>query len=94
MRNPKWQREELILALDLYFNLEPGQIHAKNPQIIKLSEVLNQLPINGNKNELEKFRNPNGSMVRSLSRCVDHVEMNPSQLICIIISEENGGFMS
>lgn len=60
MRNPKWQREELILALDLYFNLEPGQIHAKNPQIIKLSEVLNQLPINGNKNELEKFRNPNG----------------------------------
>lgn len=60
MRNPKWQREELILALDLYFNLEPGQIHAKNPQIIKLSEALNQLPIHGNKNEFEKFRNPNG----------------------------------
>lgn len=32
-RNPKWQRDELILALDLYFQLEPGQLHAKNPHI-------------------------------------------------------------
>lgn len=26
MKNPTWQRDELILALDLYFQLEPGQI--------------------------------------------------------------------
>ena len=31
MRNPKWYRDELILALDLYFKLEPGQMHARNP---------------------------------------------------------------
>jgi len=60
LRNPKWQREELILALDLYFNIEPGQIHARNPQIIELSEVLNQLPVHGNISEYKKFRNPNG----------------------------------
>ena len=33
-RNPKWQRDELILALDLYFRLEPGQIDARNPLIV------------------------------------------------------------
>src|SRR5690606_40837895 len=60
MRNPKWQRDELILALDLYFDLEPGQIHARNPDVIALSDTLNQLPIHGNKREFEKFRNPNG----------------------------------
>ncbi|SKB40636.1 5-methylcytosine-specific restriction enzyme A [Sphingobacterium nematocida] len=59
-RNPKWQRDELILALDLYFQLEPGQIHARNPLIIDLSDTLNKLPIHGDKEEYEKFRNPNG----------------------------------
>ena len=59
-RNPKWHRDELILALDLYFRLEQGQRHARNPLIIALSETLNKLPIHGNKEEYEKFRNPNG----------------------------------
>jgi 5-methylcytosine-specific restriction enzyme A len=36
MRNPKWHRKELILALDLYFKLEPGQISSLNPEIIAL----------------------------------------------------------
>jgi 5-methylcytosine-specific restriction protein A len=58
MRNPKWHRDELILALDLYFELEPGQIHNRNPRIIQLSEVLNQLPIHLDR--YEKFRNTNG----------------------------------
>jgi len=50
-RNPKWQRDELILALDLIFRLEPGQIHAKNLLIIDLSNTLNKLPIHGDKDE-------------------------------------------
>lgn len=58
MRNPKWHRDELILALNLYFELEPGQIHNRNPKIIQLSDVLNQLPIHLDR--YEKFRNPNG----------------------------------
>ncbi|GJM29232.1 MAG: hypothetical protein DHS20C17_18670 [Cyclobacteriaceae bacterium] len=60
MRNPKWHQDEIILALDLYFRLEPGQIHARNPDIIELSKVLNQLPIHDSKPDEEKFRNPNG----------------------------------
>ena len=60
MRNPKWKRDEVILALDLYFKLEPGQIHANNPDIIELSELLNKLPIHDIVPDTEKFRNPNG----------------------------------
>ena len=60
MRNPKWQRDEIILALDLYFNLEPGQMHARNDSIIELSNILNQLPIHENRPDEVRFRNPNG----------------------------------
>ncbi|WP_320110969.1 hypothetical protein [Draconibacterium orientale] len=60
MKNPKWHRKELILALDLYFKLEPGQIHARNPEIISLSETLNNLDIYKDKPDAVKYRNPNG----------------------------------
>lgn len=60
MRNPKWQRDEIILALDLYFNLEPGQMHARNNDITELSNILNQLPIHENRPDEVRFRNPNG----------------------------------
>lgn len=60
MKNPKWHRDELILALDLYFKLKPGQIHARNPEIIKLSDILNRLPIHIEKPDAIRFRNANG----------------------------------
>lgn len=60
MRNPKWHRDELILAIDLYFKLEPGQIHARNPAIIELSKILNSLPFSESKTDAERYRNPNG----------------------------------
>lgn len=60
MQNPKWDRDEIILALNLYFDKERGPIVAKNPKIIALSQVLNKLPIFTNRPNEEKFRNPNG----------------------------------
>ena len=60
MRNPKWHRDEIILALDLYFKTEPGQIHARNPDVIELSEILNKLPIHDERPDHVKFRNANG----------------------------------
>jgi len=60
MRNPKWHRDEIILALELYFRTEPGQISKSNPEIIELSEILNKLPIHDVKPDEAKFRNPNG----------------------------------
>ena len=59
-RNPKWHRDEVILALDLYFRIERNSIGPTNPQIIELSKLLNKLPIYRNSNTTEKFRNPNG----------------------------------
>jgi len=60
MKNPKWNRDELILTLDLYFQLEPGQIHNRNPKVIELSKILNELPIHKDTDRNLKFRNPNG----------------------------------
>ncbi|MGG9960205.1 HNH endonuclease [Ferruginibacter sp. SUN106] len=60
MRNPKWHRDEIILALDLYFQDERGSVDSRNPKIIELSEVINQLPIFQERPDEVKFRNPNG----------------------------------
>jgi len=60
MRNPKWHRDEIILALDLYFDKDLGSFDARNPKIIALSELLNRLPIFTQRPDAEKFRNPNG----------------------------------
>lgn len=60
MKPPKWHRDEVILALDLYFKLEPREIDKSNPKVIELSEILNKLPIHEATLKNEKFRNPNG----------------------------------
>lgn len=60
MRNPKWTRDELILAIDLYFRCPPSKTNKDNKEIIALSDLLNSLPIHPQKTEYDKFRNPNG----------------------------------
>lgn len=40
----RWQREELIAALMLYRKLDFGQLHAKNPDVIRLAEKLDRTP--------------------------------------------------
>lgn len=60
MRNPKWHRDEIILALDLYFSADRGSIDDKNKKIVELSQVLNKLPLFPERPDEEKFRNPNG----------------------------------
>ena len=59
MKNPNWVREEVILLVDTYFKVT-GQISANNPQVIKLSEILNKLDIHQNIVDKTKFRNPSG----------------------------------
>jgi 5-methylcytosine-specific restriction enzyme A len=60
MRNPKWERDELILALDLYFRHNPAHISSSHPEVVRLSEILNRLPLHEKKPDAEHFRNPNG----------------------------------
>lgn len=64
MKNPKWHRKEVILALDLYFDKNLGTINSNNPKIIALSELLNSLPIHNYKPDPKKFRNPNGIVMK------------------------------
>lgn len=60
MRNPKWHRDEILLALDLYFDDERGSIDTNNPKVIELSSVLNSLPLFTDRPDADRFRNPNG----------------------------------
>lgn len=60
MKPPKWHRDEVILALDLYHSIEAREMDSKNPKIIEVSELLNKLPIHTERFDNIKFRNPNG----------------------------------
>lgn len=60
MKNPKWHRDEIILALDLYFDPNRGSVDARNPKIIALSQLINKLPLFSERPDAERFRNPNG----------------------------------
>ena len=37
-KNPNWTRDELILALDLYFRFGRQQLESAHPEVIKLSQ--------------------------------------------------------
>jgi 5-methylcytosine-specific restriction protein A len=63
-RNPAWQRDELILALDLYFRHRPDTISKKHPEVAALSELLNQLPIHPDRPDAATFRNVNGTYMK------------------------------
>jgi len=59
MKPSAWTRDELILALDLYFDVETKDIRAGNPKVIALSVLLGRLnPAAGDDKALA--RNPNG----------------------------------
>lgn len=57
-RNPTWERDEVILALDLY--LQFGRLDQTSPQVVELSHVLQQLPLHPVAVRQENFRNPAG----------------------------------
>ena len=59
MRPPKWHRDEIILALDLYYTLGKRNLDSSNPEVILLSQTLNNLPIHKDISNI-KFRNQNG----------------------------------
>ncbi len=39
-RNPRWSRDEIILALDLFFEVNPLHTSEKHPDIVALSDFL------------------------------------------------------
>lgn len=73
-RNPPWTRDELILALDLYFQENPLHTSQKNPKIVELSFVLNKLPVHTDRPQEELFRNPNGVYMKMCN----YLRLDPS----------------
>jgi 5-methylcytosine-specific restriction enzyme A len=60
IRNPPWIRDEVILALDLYFRHNPSTINNRHPAVIELSDLLRQLPTHDSRTVGPDFRNTNG----------------------------------
>ena len=60
MRNPRWSRDEVILALDLFVRSERRQLPASHAEVIALSEVMQRLPYHPPESRGASFRNPNG----------------------------------
>lgn len=56
-KNPNWEREEVILALDLYFRYGHKPLSTEHEEVIKLSNLLRSL--SSGKVRTESFRNPN-----------------------------------
>ena len=60
MRSPKWNRDEIIICLNLYLNEGGRNLQKNDPKILEVSQILNQLPSFGDKSNYQKFRNVNG----------------------------------
>jgi len=60
MRNPDWVRDEIILAMDLYVRAGRKQLPPGHEEVVRLSQLLNRLPIHPASSRGENFRNPNG----------------------------------
>lgn len=60
VRPPPWARDELILACDLVRQNNWRALTAEDPRVVKLSELLQLLPLYPEHQRGPKFRNPNG----------------------------------
>lgn len=63
--NPTWSRDELILALNLYMRHRPSFPDDKHPEVIALSQLLNELATTATGNA--SFRNPNGVAMKLMN---------------------------
>lgn len=59
--NPNWNRDETILALEVYFATRDRSPGAKDAQIIALSKTLRSLPYHVEAARKPTFRNPDGA---------------------------------
>ena len=44
MHSSDWTRDQLILAMNLYCRLPFGKFHSRNPEVIRLAEVIERTP--------------------------------------------------
>lgn len=66
-RNPTWSRDELILALDLYFTNPSNPPGKGSAEVAELSELLNKLHRLEGDIESDTLRNPNGIYLKMMN---------------------------
>ena len=59
-RNPAWDTDELLLALDVYFRFPEARKSKSHPEVAKLSAALRSLPLPVKRPDPVRFRNTNG----------------------------------
>lgn len=74
-RNPSWSREELILALELYFRVPPSGVTETHPEIVRVSKELQRLSAHADPADATRFRNPNGVHMKMFN----FMALDPSQ---------------
>jgi hypothetical protein len=67
MKNPKWSRDELILALDFYLDHYPSLPDKNTVELQELSRILNQLMNKLGHTGDSKYRNPNGVYMKLMN---------------------------
>jgi 5-methylcytosine-specific restriction protein A len=65
-RSPAWSREELILALALYFEAG-GPLEDSDPRVVSLSQLLRRLTIHAAETRAPTFRNTNGVSMKLMN---------------------------
>lgn len=75
-RSPNWTRDELILALDLYFRVNPAKINKSHPAVQELSQILNALPNHSSAERAATFRNASGVYMK----LCNFLSLDPSYL--------------
>lgn len=65
--NPKWTRDETILALNLYHCIQGNIPSGSDVRIVELSRLLRSFPIHSNKPRRKSFRNPDGVVFKLLN---------------------------
>lgn len=63
-RNPPWEADELVLALDVYFRVPDARRSKSHPEIAELSRTLRALPLPIERPDPTKFRNVNGAYLK------------------------------
>lgn len=92
-KSPPWTRDEIILALDLYYRLGRRVPGERELPVIQVSRYLNQLPVHDQSVRASNFRNPNGvalkiANLRAFDRSTSSVGMRGGSRLDREIYEE------
>lgn len=66
-RNPPWNRDELILALDLYLRNTTSVAGKTSPEVSKLSALLNKMSRLSGQTGDDRYRNENGVYMKMMN---------------------------